>query len=160
MWVGGNLAFGYEMKDGKIAIVEEEAELVRLIFRRYLELDSVNELLGYLKERNIRTRTKLLSTGATRGGIPFGCRPTRDAVATRCPAQSAGRSRAPAGSDPTAFVSGSAAADRPRIDQAEAPATTARPASRRPIAADDEAASATGQAEPPQRRLRSPRIPP
>jgi site-specific DNA recombinase len=34
------------MKDGKIAIVEEEAELVRLIFfRRYLELGSVNELL-------------------------------------------------------------------------------------------------------------------
>src|SRR3981189_396940 len=72
LWVGGTLPFGYEMKDGKIAIVEEEAELVRLIFRRYLELDSVNELLRDLKDRNIRTRTKLLSTGATRGGIPFG----------------------------------------------------------------------------------------
>jgi DNA invertase Pin-like site-specific DNA recombinase len=72
LWVGGTLPFGYEMKDGKIAIVEEEADLVRLIFRRYLELDSVNELLRDLKERNIRTRTKLLSTGATRGGIPFG----------------------------------------------------------------------------------------
>ena len=72
LWVGGTLPFGYEMKDGKIAIVEEEAGLVRLIFRRYLELDSVNELLRDLKERNIRTRTKLLSTGATRGGIPFG----------------------------------------------------------------------------------------
>jgi site-specific DNA recombinase len=72
LWVGGTLPFGYEMKDGKIAIVEEEAELVRLIFRRYLELGSVNELLRDLKERNIRTRTKQLSTGATRGGIPFG----------------------------------------------------------------------------------------
>ena len=72
LWVGGTLPFGYEMKDGKIAIVEEEAGLVRLIFRRYLELDSVNELLRDLKERNIRTRTKQLSTGATRGGIPFG----------------------------------------------------------------------------------------
>jgi hypothetical protein len=60
------------MKDGKIAIVEEEAELVRSIFRRYLELGSVNELLRDLKERNIRTKSKLLSTGATRGGIPFG----------------------------------------------------------------------------------------
>jgi site-specific DNA recombinase len=72
LWVGGTLPFGYEMKDGKIAIVEEEAELVRLIFRRYLELGSVNELLRDLKERNIRTRTRRLSTGATRGGIPFG----------------------------------------------------------------------------------------
>src|ERR1700737_823411 len=72
LWVGGTLPLGYEMKDGKIAIVEEEAELVRLIFRRYLELGSVNELLRDLKERNIRTRTKQLSTGTTRGGIPFG----------------------------------------------------------------------------------------
>src|SRR5712675_1575936 len=72
LWVGGNLPLGYKMKDGKIAVVEEEAELVRLIFRRYLELGSVNELLRDLKERNIRTKTRLLSTGATRGGIPFG----------------------------------------------------------------------------------------
>ncbi len=72
MWVGGTLPLGYEMKDGKIFIVEEEAELVRSIFRRYLELGSVNELLRDLRERNIRTKTRLLSTGATRGGIPFG----------------------------------------------------------------------------------------
>jgi site-specific DNA recombinase len=72
LWVGGTLPLGYERKDGKIAIVEEEAELVRSIFRRYLELGSVNELLRDLRERNIRTKTRLLSTGATRGGIPFG----------------------------------------------------------------------------------------
>jgi site-specific DNA recombinase len=72
LWVGGNLPLGYEMKDGKIAIVEEEAELVRSIFERYLELGSVNELLRDLRERNIRTKTRQLSTGVTRGGIPFG----------------------------------------------------------------------------------------
>jgi site-specific DNA recombinase len=72
LWVGGTLPLGYEMKDGKIAIVEEEAELVRSIFRRYLELGGVNELLRDLRDRNIRTKARLLSTGATRGGIPFG----------------------------------------------------------------------------------------
>jgi len=72
LWVGGNLPLGYEMEDGKIAVVEEEAELVRSIFQRYLELGSVNELLRDLKERDIRTKSRLLSTGATRGGIPFG----------------------------------------------------------------------------------------
>src|SRR6266481_3267013 len=72
LWVGGTLPLGYEMKDGKIAIVEEEAELVRSIFRRYLELGSVNELLRDLRDRNIRTKTRLLSTGTPRGGIPFG----------------------------------------------------------------------------------------
>ena len=64
LWVGGNLPLGYEMKDGKIAIVEEEAELVRSIFRRYLELGSVNELVRDLRERNIRTKTRQLSTGS------------------------------------------------------------------------------------------------
>src|SRR3979411_3136793 len=71
LWVGGNLPLGYEMKDGKIAIVDEQAELVRSIYRRYLELASVNELLRDLKERNIRTKSRLLSTGVTRGGIAF-----------------------------------------------------------------------------------------
>src|SRR5665213_2243915 len=72
LWVGGNLPLGYEMRDGKIAVVEEQAETVRSIYRRYLELGSVNELVRDLKERNIRTKSRLLSTGATRGGIPFG----------------------------------------------------------------------------------------
>jgi len=71
LWVGGPLPFGYDMKDGKIAILESEAEQVRLIYRRYLELSGVNALVRDLKERNIRTKTRLLATGGTRGGIPF-----------------------------------------------------------------------------------------
>jgi site-specific DNA recombinase len=66
-----SLPLGYDMKDGKIAVVEDEAEQVRLIYRRYLELSGVNAVVRDLKERNIRTKTRLLATGATRGGIPF-----------------------------------------------------------------------------------------
>ncbi|MDB5574949.1 MAG: Site-specific recombinase [Bradyrhizobium sp.] len=72
LWVGGNLPLGYVMKEGKIAIVQEEAELVRSIYQRYLELGGVNELLRDLKDRDARTKSRLLSTGVTRGGIPFG----------------------------------------------------------------------------------------
>ena len=71
IWVGGPLPLGYEMKDDTVVVVEEEAERVRLIYRRYLELSGVNELVRDLKQRNIRTKAKLLATGATRGGIPF-----------------------------------------------------------------------------------------
>ncbi len=60
------------MKDGKIAIIEDEAERVRLIYRRYLELGGVNALVRDLRERNIRTKSRLLATGATRGGVLFG----------------------------------------------------------------------------------------
>ncbi len=72
LWVGGTLPLGYHMKDDKIAVIEDEAERVRLIYRRYLELDGVNALARDLRERNIRTKSRLLATGATRGGILFG----------------------------------------------------------------------------------------
>jgi site-specific DNA recombinase len=60
------------MKDGKVAIVEEEAERVRLIFRRYLEVSGINELVRDLRAKNICTKARTFSTGETRGGIPFG----------------------------------------------------------------------------------------
>ena len=72
LWVGGPLPLGYEMKDGKIAIVEDEAEQVRLIYRRYLELSGVNALVRDLKDKDIRTKIRLRVAGATHGGIPFG----------------------------------------------------------------------------------------
>jgi len=71
LWVGGPLPLGYDMKDGKIVVVESEADQVRLIFRRYLELSGVNGLVRDLRERNMRTKTRLLATGGTRGGVPF-----------------------------------------------------------------------------------------
>ena len=72
LWVGGPLPLGYQMKDDKIAVIEGEAERVRLIFRRYLELGGVNALVRDLRERDIRTKSRLLATGATRGGVLFG----------------------------------------------------------------------------------------
>jgi site-specific DNA recombinase len=71
LWVGGPLPLGYAMKDGKIAVVEDEAERVRLIFRRYLELGGVNALVRDLRDKDIRTKIRLRATGATHGGIPF-----------------------------------------------------------------------------------------
>ena len=60
------------MKDDKIAVVEDEAERVRLIYRRYLELGGVNALVRDLRERDIRTKSRRLATGASRGGVLFG----------------------------------------------------------------------------------------
>ena len=71
LWVGGPLPLGYEMKDGKVAVVEVEAERVRLIYRRYLELSGVNALVRDLKDKDIRTKIRLRATGATQGGILF-----------------------------------------------------------------------------------------
>jgi len=62
---------GYKVKDGKPAIVEEEAERVRTIFRHYLEVDSIGELLPVLRQAGIVTKVRHLSTDKTIGGIPF-----------------------------------------------------------------------------------------
>jgi site-specific DNA recombinase len=72
LWVGGPLPLGYHMKDGKIAVIEDEAERVRQIYRRYLELSGVNALVRDLRERNFRSKSRLLATGATRGDVAFG----------------------------------------------------------------------------------------
>jgi site-specific DNA recombinase len=71
LWVGGMVPLGYALNDGKLSIVEEEANRVRLIFERYLALGSVNRLVLELRERDIRTKIRMLSNGKTRGGVPF-----------------------------------------------------------------------------------------
>jgi DNA invertase Pin-like site-specific DNA recombinase len=71
LWVGGTVPLGYALRDGKLLIVEEEAEQVRTIFRRYLEFGSVNRLVIDLRERNFRTKIRKLSNGGVRGGVPF-----------------------------------------------------------------------------------------
>ena len=71
LWIGGMVPLGYELKDGKLSIVEDEAERVRMIFSRYLALGSVNRLVLELRERNVRTKIRQLSNGSTRGGVPF-----------------------------------------------------------------------------------------
>src|SRR3954453_22894882 len=71
LWVGGPLPLGYEMKEGKVAVIEKEAERVRLIYHRYLELSGVNALVRDLREKDIYTKKRLLATGASRGGVLF-----------------------------------------------------------------------------------------
>src|SRR5256886_1728354 len=71
LWVGGMAPLGYETKDRRIVVVEEEAERVRTIFRSYLRLGSLNRLMADLRKRGIVTKVRSLKTGQTIGGIPF-----------------------------------------------------------------------------------------
>lgn len=71
LWVGGVVPLGYHARDRKITIVESEASTVRHIFRRYLELGSLNLLLSDLRADGVTTRIRILTGGRTVGGIPF-----------------------------------------------------------------------------------------
>jgi site-specific DNA recombinase len=53
MWMGGVSPLGYRMADRKLVVVDSEAEIVRLIFRRYAELGSVRLLNEELEARGI-----------------------------------------------------------------------------------------------------------
>src|SRR4051812_37237551 len=71
MRMGGPVPLGYDAENKKLIVNPEEAERVRLIFGRYLELGCLTKLLRDLEERGIVTKTSRLASGKTRGGIPF-----------------------------------------------------------------------------------------
>ena len=55
MWMGGNTPLGYEVRDRKLVVRKEDAEHVRWIFTRFIELGSATELARDVDSRNIRT---------------------------------------------------------------------------------------------------------
>src|SRR5438309_5775827 len=72
IWVGGPVPLGYAAVDKKIVLVPAEAESVRTIFARYLELGSVRALAEDLDRRGIRSKPRRLSDGRSIGGSRFG----------------------------------------------------------------------------------------
>jgi DNA invertase Pin-like site-specific DNA recombinase len=71
MWMGGHVPLGYRVQDRKLIIDDAEAETVRHIFQRYLDLGSLTLLLQDMGGRGIRTKQRQLSNGSVRGSIPF-----------------------------------------------------------------------------------------
>jgi site-specific DNA recombinase len=71
LWVGGVVPLGYQAKDRKVTVIEDDAKTVRHIFRRYLDLGSLNLLLADLRGTGIKTKLRPLSNGRAIGGIPF-----------------------------------------------------------------------------------------
>jgi len=71
MWMGGVPPLGYRAQDGKLVIVDSEAEIVRFIFRRYAELGSVRLLKDELEARGIHSKLRTSASGRISGGKPF-----------------------------------------------------------------------------------------
>ena len=69
IWMGGNVPLGYDVKERKLIINDTEADTVRHIFSRYLELGSVLRLKGEL-DRN-RIHTKKRDSNSRPGGKRF-----------------------------------------------------------------------------------------
>ena len=65
LWVGGPVPLGYRSIAKKLIVVEEEAEQVRAIFRRYLALGSIGLLIEDLHRCGVRPRARPGRDGGT-----------------------------------------------------------------------------------------------
>ncbi|NIJ43380.1 DNA invertase Pin-like site-specific DNA recombinase [Parvibaculum indicum] len=71
MWMGGKPPLGYDVDKRKLIINEGEAEQVRHIFDRYLELGSAMALMKDLDARGIHSKRWTTQKGRTIGGACF-----------------------------------------------------------------------------------------
>ena len=72
MWMGGLVPLGYDAEDHKLIVNETEAEQVRHIFRRYLELGSVHALRDELEVQGVRSKRRVSRNGRVSGDAVFG----------------------------------------------------------------------------------------
>ncbi len=72
IWIGGNPPLGYDVNSRKLVVTPAEAETVRLIFKRYLELGCVRLLCADLKERGVVSKLRISGTGENCGGKEMG----------------------------------------------------------------------------------------
>ncbi len=71
MWMGGLPSLGYDVRDRKLIVNEVEAETVRHIFGRYLELGSVRALKSELDATGTVSKLRTAADGSAYGGTAF-----------------------------------------------------------------------------------------
>jgi len=69
IWMGGAVPLGYRVENRALHVVESEAEFVRALYRRYLELGSVVRLKAALDAENVRSPSRMSRSGRTTGGV-------------------------------------------------------------------------------------------
>lgn len=84
IWMGGTVPMGYVNRDKKLIVDAEEAESVRLIFNKYLELGSVGAVLQELDRIGLKTKQRRLSGGRIVGGARFGKGGLNHLLKNRC----------------------------------------------------------------------------
>jgi DNA invertase Pin-like site-specific DNA recombinase len=71
MWMGGPVPLGYRLDNRRLRVDDAEAETVRHIFGRYVEVGSVGALADELAAAGIRTKVRSYKNGRSVGGVSF-----------------------------------------------------------------------------------------
>jgi site-specific DNA recombinase len=72
MWMGGNPPLGYDVANRKLVVNAAEADSVRLIFQRYLDLGCARLLCADLEKQGAVSKRRKFANGEPRGGKPIG----------------------------------------------------------------------------------------
>jgi DNA invertase Pin-like site-specific DNA recombinase len=68
---GGMAPFGYDYRNGELVVMDDEAEIVRFIFARFLELGTYTGAMTAVREANLHSSIKTGRNGKQRGGRPL-----------------------------------------------------------------------------------------
>ncbi len=68
IWMGGVVPLGYRVENRALHVVEEHAEMVRSLFRRYLEAGSAVRLKQQLDAESFRIPIRIDGAGRSTGG--------------------------------------------------------------------------------------------
>ena len=71
LWTGGPPPLGYDIIEKKLIMNAEEAERVRLLFKNYLTLGNVTDLVEELRKKGLRNKEWINKKGNRSGGTPF-----------------------------------------------------------------------------------------
>jgi site-specific DNA recombinase len=73
IYMGGHVPLGYDLGDRRLEVNAEEADRVRHIFTRYIELRSIPALANELAREGIRSKRWVSRNDRTHGDLPFSC---------------------------------------------------------------------------------------
>ncbi len=71
MWMGGVPPLGYDVENRRLVPNEREAQLIRHIFQRFVELGSSTALCKELKEQGVTSKAWITQDGKVREGQPI-----------------------------------------------------------------------------------------
>ncbi len=71
MWMGGHVPLGYDRKERQLVVNTVEADLVRLIFKRYVALGCVRKLRNELAAKGTKSKRRISNDGRQSGGVLY-----------------------------------------------------------------------------------------
>jgi site-specific DNA recombinase len=71
LWMGGAVPLGYDVKERKLVVNSEDAELVCDLYRLYLKLGCIAKLKAHLDREGITSKVRISAAGRQLGGTSY-----------------------------------------------------------------------------------------